>query len=153
MAVFTTWFGRSARVDDDAGTPVGINLAVGAVTITAAVFVAASVPIADPQWRCAVVAVAVGLFAAFTLDWPAVAAVVLPTWMIMNGFLVNRLGDLSWHGRADLDRFVVLVVAGCLGLAVGKAHRRVHGLRERWQLAAVVHEMRTEINEETKHRA
>jgi MFS family permease len=153
MTVFTTWFGRSARIDDDTGTPVGINVAVGAVTITAAVFVAASVPIADPQWRCAVVAVALGLFAAFVVDWLAVAVVVLPTWMIMNGFLVNRLGDLSWHGWVDLDRFVVLVVAGCLGLAVGAAHRRVHGLRERWQLEAAVQEMRTEFNEETKHRA
>jgi hypothetical protein len=153
MTVFITWLRRSARIDDDAGTPIGINLAVGAVMITAAVFAAASVPIADPQWRCAVVAVALGLFAAFTLDWLAVAAVVLPTWMIMNGFLVNHLGDLSWHGRADLDRFVVLVGAGLVGLAVGGARQRVQGLRERWQWAGVVQEMRTEFNEETKHRA
>jgi hypothetical protein len=114
---------------------------------------AASVPIADPQWRCAVVAAALGLFAAFTIDWLAVAALVLPTWMVMHGFLVNRLGDLSWHGRADVDRLVALVIAGGLGLCTGAAYRRMHGLRQRWELAGLVHEMRTEINEETKHRA
>lgn len=36
--MITTGFGGSARIDDDAGTPVGINVAVAAVTI------------ADPQW-------------------------------------------------------------------------------------------------------
>ena len=148
--MFTTWFSRSARIDDDTGTPVGINVAVGAVTITIALFAASAVPIVDPQWRCAVVAAALGLFAASTVDWVAVSAVVLPTWMIMNGFLVNQLGDLTWHGRADLDRFLALVVAGGIGLTVGAARRRLLDLRERGQLGAAVQGLRTEFNKETK---
>jgi hypothetical protein len=158
MAVFTTWFARSARIDDDTGaddggTPVGINVAVAAVCLTAAVFAAAAVPITDPQGRCAVVALVLGLFAAFTVDRLAVAAVVIPTWMVMNGFLVNQLGDLTWHGWADVDRFAVLVAAGGLGLAISGARRRMHGLRERWQLGVLVQDMRADFNKETKHRA
>jgi hypothetical protein len=115
--VFTTWFARSDRIGDDTGTPVGINVAVGVVIITVASFVAASVPIAEPQWRCAVVALGLGLFAVVAADWLAVATVVVPTWMIMNGFLVNHLGELSWHGVADLDRLLALSIAGVIGLA------------------------------------
>jgi len=125
MTVITTWFGRFARADLDSGTPVGINVAVGAVTIGAAALAAASVPITDPRLRCVVVALAVGLFAAGTVDGRAVALVILPAWMIMNGFLVNHLGDLSWHGRADLDRILVLLAAGGIGLATGAAYRAV----------------------------
>jgi len=148
--VFTTWFSRSARMDDDTGTPVGINIAVGAGIITVALLAASTVPAVDPQWRCAVVAAALGLFAASTVDWVAVSAVVLPTWMVMNGFLVNQLGDLSWHGWADLDRFLALVAAGCLGLAVGTARRGLLHLREQGQLGAAVQNMRTEFNKETR---
>lgn len=151
--MFITWFGRSPRIDVDTGTPVGINVAVGAVTISMAMVAAATVPITDPQWRCAPVAVAMGLFAAGTFDWRAVALIVVPAWMVMNGFLVNHLGELSWHGWADLDRFLVLVVAGGVGLAVASAHRGLKDRRERWPLGAAVHEMRREINEETKQRA
>jgi hypothetical protein len=150
MTVFTTWFGRPAQLDDDTGTPVGINVAVGAAAITTALFAASVVPIVDPQWRCAVVAGALGLFAAVTVDWVAVSAVVLPTWMVMNGFLVNRLGDLTWHGWADLDRFLALVAAGGIGLAVGAARRALLGIREQGRVALAVQTMRTEFNKETK---
>jgi hypothetical protein len=153
MAVFTIWFGRSARIDDDAGTPVGINVAVGAVTISVAMAAAASVPVTDPQWRCAVVALAVGLFAMGTSDGRAVALIVLPAWMVMNGFLIHHQGELSWQGWADLDRVLVLATAGGIGLAVAAANRELQEHRERWQLGAAVQAMRTAINEETKHRA
>ena len=148
--MFTTWFSQSAQLDDDTGTPVGINVAVGAVAITTALFAASAVPIVDPQWRCAVVAGALGLFAAFTVDWVAVSAVVLPTWMVMNGFLVNQLGDLTWHGWADLDRFLALVAAGGIGLAVGAARRTLLDVREQGRLGMAVQAMRTEFTKETK---
>lgn len=148
--MLTTRLGWPVQLDDDTATPLGINVAIGAVVITAAMFAAAAVPIGDPQGRCAVVAVALGLFAVFTTDRLAVSAIVLPTWMIMNGFLVNHLGDLSWHGWGDLDRFLALVAAGVIGLAIGAAHQRIRELRERWRLGAAVQEMRTEFNKETK---
>ena len=148
--MFTTWLSRSARIDDDTGTPVGINVAVGAATITIALFAASAVPIVDPQWRCAVVAAALGLFAASTVDWVAVSAVVLPTWMVMNGFLVNHLGDLTWHGWADVDRFLALVAAGGAGLAVSAARRALLDLREPERLGVAVQNLRTEFTKETK---
>jgi len=55
-----------------------------------------------------------------------------------------------WHGWADLDRFLALVAAGLTGLAVGATHRSMRDLRERWQLGAVVQDMRTEFNKETQ---
>lgn len=155
--MFWTWFGRFLNAEDD-GTPVGINITVGAVAMVVSAFIAARIPTADPQLRCAVVALAIGGFAAFTVDRRALVAVILPAWLIMNGFLVNRLGDLSWHGTADVDRFLVLVVAGAAGLVAGATGRRLHGVRDRWQMGALVeqmqvHEMNAEINEETKRRA
>jgi hypothetical protein len=155
MAMFRTWFaGGSVRSGDDDRTPVGINIAVGAVMIIVAMFLAARLPVADATWRSASVAVALGTFAAFTVDPLALAALLLPTWMIMNGFLVNRLGDLSWHGIADLYRILALAGAGGLGLMLGEITRRAHGLRERWRLGVVVEAMAaTEFDKEEGHRA
>jgi hypothetical protein len=106
-------------VDDDTGTPLGIDVTVGAVTVTTGMFVAASFPGTDPRWRCAIVATAVGLFAAYTTNRAAVVLIIPATWMVMDGFLVNRLGELSWDGGPDLARFLVLVAAGGFGLALG----------------------------------
>jgi hypothetical protein len=117
--VVRTWLGRLGQVDDGRGTPLGIDVAVGAVAVTVGMFVAASFPGADPRWRCAIVATALGLFAAYTANRAAVALIIPATWMVMDGFLVNRLGELSWDGWPDLARFLVLVAAGCFGLAVG----------------------------------
>lgn len=114
-----TWLGRLGRVDDT-GTPLGIDVTVGAVSVTTGMFVAASFPDTDPRWRCAIVAMALGLFAAYTTNRAAVALIIPATWMVMDGFLVNRLGELSWDGGPDLARFLVLVAAGCFGLALGQ---------------------------------
>jgi MFS family permease len=151
--VVITWFARSARIGDDAGTPVGINVAVGAVIITASSFLADAVPAGRPQWRCAVVALGLGLLAVVTADRLAVATVVVPTWMVMNGFLVNHLGTLSWHGWADVERLLALSLAGLTGLAVVAVARLWREQRERWQLGLEVQDLRTEFNKETKQRA
>ena len=99
--MFRTWFGdRSVHSDDDDRTPVGINIAVGAVVISVATYLAAWLPVADASGGDARAwLVAVGAFAAFTLDRLALAALLLPTWMIMNGFLVNRLE--TCHGTRN----------------------------------------------------
>lgn len=153
--MFRTWFGdKSVRSGDDDRTPVGINIAVGAVVISVAIYLAAWLPVADAYWRCASVAVAVGAFAAITLDRLALVALLLPTWMIMNGFLVNRLGDLSWHGTADLYRFLALAGVGGLGLILGEITRQVRGMRERWRLGVVAGAMATtEFDKKEGHRA
>jgi len=45
----------------------------------------------------------------------------------LHGFLVNRLGELSWHGWSDLLRLVVLALIGSIGVALGAG---LDGLRE-----------------------
>ena len=158
MAVYTT-FGDGAVRAADEGTPVGINVALGAVVIVAATALAARLPGADSIGRSALVAIGLAVFAAGTVDWRAVLGLVLPAWLVMNGFLVNRLGDLSWHGRADLVRVLILLSGGCAGLIAGAVNRRMLEARERWHLGALVTAMATEkdptaeLTEETSQRA
>lgn len=158
-SVFTNRFGATNRLGsasgwtDDEGTPVGINVAVGAVAIVAAMFIAAVIPAVDAGWRCAVVAAAMGVFAALTVDPLALAALVPSTWLVMNGFLVNRLGNLSWHGASDGYRFLALTVLAGLGLAVGALHRRRRDLRAQWHLGMAVELMRSEFDEEMNRSA
>jgi len=132
---------------------VGINIAVGAVLITMVTLIAAQVPVASAGWRYGLVEASVGVFAAFTLDPAAVLFLVLATWMIVNGFLVDRSGDLSWHGSADVYRFLILVAVGVAGLGIGEISRRVSDLRERWRLGAVVEAISREFDEEGRHHA
>jgi hypothetical protein len=40
-----------------------------------------------------------------------------------EGFLVDRFGVLSWHGRPDIHRAAMIVVAGALGQIVGWVRR------------------------------
>jgi hypothetical protein len=106
--------------------PVGIDIAGGAAVIVFAAIGAAAVPAADPWWRLAVMAVAVGGFAALSGDRLASFAVVLLAWLVVNGFLVDRYGQLSWHGSADLARLLVLAGSAFLGLVAGPP--RVHNV-------------------------
>lgn len=150
--MFWSGFGGFVRSDDD-GTPVGINVAVGAVAVTAATFLAARLPVADAAGRCAVVALVLGAFALITVDPAAVLFLLPAAWMIMNGFLVNGSGDLSWHGPADLYRFLVLTGVGAFGLVLGELTRQIRETRDRRRLGAVVGAMATEFDEEASHRA
>ena len=134
-------------------TPVGINLAAGAAMVVAAALIAATIPAADAGWRFAVVALAVGLFAALTLDQLALAGVALLGWLVVNGFLVDRFGELSWHGSADLYRMLLLVVSGAFGLAVGEVYRQLAALRARWMAEAWEGTTATDVNEEERHGA
>jgi hypothetical protein len=141
-----------AMFDDD-GTPAGITLAVGAVVIVAAAALAGQIPRAETSWRCGVMALTLGLFAAFTVAPLALTAMVVPTWMITNGFLVNQFGVLSWHGQADLDRLLTLTAAVCVGLAIGAAGRQLRAARDRWELGASVEAMKAEMTKETNQSA
>jgi hypothetical protein len=134
-------------------TPAGINLAAGTAMVIAAALVAALIPTAHTGWRFAVVAVAVGMFAALTLDQLALAGVALLGWLVVNGFLVDRLGELSWHGSPDLYRLLLLVVSGAFGLAVGEIFRQLVALRARWMAEAQKGAPAMDIDEEERHGA
>jgi MFS family permease len=134
-------------------TPVGINLAAGTAMVIAAALVAAPIPTTHTGWRFAVVAVAVGSFAALTLDQLVLAGVALLGWLVVNGFLVDRLGELSWHGSPDLYRMLLLLVAGAFGLAVGEIFRRLVVLRARWMTEAPEGASALDVDEEERHGA
>jgi hypothetical protein len=80
-------------------------------------------------------AVAVGLFAAISLDQRALVAITVIAFGISNGFLEDRFGQLSWHGSGDVWRLLLLVTAAGWGLAVGEAYRYVRALRSRWTVS------------------
>ena len=119
-------------------TPVGITIGFGALGIVVAALIAAAIPDAYPNWRFGVIAVAVGAFAALTLDEIALGVIAVIAFGIVNGFLEDQFGQLSWHGSEDLWRLLVLVIASASGLAVGEAYRYVRTLRARWRTDAEV---------------
>lgn len=112
-------------------TPTGFAIGAGAVGLVAAAIIAAAIPVADGGWRFAVIAVSVGVFAAISLDQLALAGIVVLAFLISNGFLEDRLGQLAWHGSHDLWRISLLVIAGAGGLAIGEGARFVSNVRVR----------------------
>jgi hypothetical protein len=141
----------SVAVDDR--TPTGITIGVGSVAVVAAASVAALIPPRDAGWRFAVVAGVLGLFAALTRSEWAVAAMAALSWFVVNGFLVNRAGELSWHGSPDLLRLMLLVLIGGSGLALGQGIRGLREARARWRAGAYVAALATENNEKEKRDA
>ncbi len=114
------------------GAPTGISLAVGAVAVVTAAMVAAALPASAPAWRAGMLGVTVCAFAAITVNWRAVAGVGLLAWLVADGFLENRRGDLSWHGSSDTRLITVVVATAGIGLAIGATWHRVGSLREQW---------------------
>jgi hypothetical protein len=115
-------------------TPIGIAVGIGATAMVAAAVVAATIPTAYPGWRFGVIAVAIFLFAAGSLDHVALAIVAVVGALIFDGFLEDRFGQLAWHAD-DLYRLMLLVMVGAFGLAVGEAIRFVRDLRLRYRMA------------------
>jgi hypothetical protein len=129
-------------------TPVGINVGVGSAAVVAAGLVGAAIPGTEGGLRFAVVALAVMAFAAATLDELALAVVVPLGFGILNGFLENQHGQLSWHGSSDLWRLMVLVISAGLGLTAGEALAYVRRLRLTWRAQLDAHS-----DEEERHGA
>ena len=114
-----------------ARTPVGVNVGIGAVLIVAGALVAAGIPAAHRGWRLDLVGVSVGVAAAVTADHLAMAAVVPLGWLVADGFLENRSGELTWHGSADMYLILLLVMAAAIGLAAGEARGLIAARRDR----------------------
>jgi hypothetical protein len=113
-------------------TPVGINVGVGSAVVVAAGLVGAAIPGTEGGLRFAVIALAVAGFAGATLDELALAVVVPLGFGVLNGFLENQHGQLSWHGSSDLWRLMVLVISAGLGLTAGEAVAYVRRTRAKW---------------------
>lgn len=134
-------------------TPLGIAVGIGAIAIVVAGLVAAMIPVAYPGWRFGVIAFAVWLFAAVSLDQVALAAVAVIGFLINNGFLEDRFGQLGWHGFDDLWRLVLLVMVGAWGLAVGEGYRFVRDLRVRRRRTTVGNRAAAPWKDKEKHGA
>lgn len=120
-------WGLPGRAAD--ASPVGIVIAGGVVLVVAAALVSAAVPATAPGVRLGVFAVALVGFAALAVDPVATAAVTGMAALVFNGFLVNQLGELSWHGAADAGRLALLVAAAVTGFAAGTGYRWVRRAR------------------------
>ena len=78
---------------------------VGATIVSALAFTA---PIAG----LVVMALAVAGYAMFVDDVRAALATGAVGYLLFDGFLVNRYGDLTWPGTTSLVAFVLAVVLG-----------------------------------------
>ncbi|NJC70012.1 hypothetical protein HC031_09860 [Planosporangium thailandense] len=120
--------GRRSRPSTKETTPTGVAVAAGSAVVVVAAFVTVAVPPSAGVWRIGVVAVALAVFAALTGNVVAVAAVGVLAFGVFDGFLVNQLGELSWHGADDAWRIATLAAAA-VGLLAGSAYRAVRHAR------------------------
>jgi hypothetical protein len=112
-----------------AETPFGIDLAVGAVVMVAAVLGAGAL-FPDVPGRLVVVALALAGYTALVGQARAGLATVVVGFLLFNGFLVNRYGELSWDGTTSAWHLGLLALAAGAGLAVRWVRRA--RVREAW---------------------
>ncbi len=103
--------------------PVGIRLAAGLTTVVAAAVVASFVPAGHVLVRSVVPMVAVAALAAVVDDWRATASAAAFGFLVVNGFLTDRYGQLAWHGGADALRLLAMLGAACVGTWAGRGWR------------------------------
>jgi hypothetical protein len=87
--------------------------------VVAAVMVAALLPVDAGGWRLVPIALVLVALGAYTVDPAAMALVATIAYLLGIGFLVNRLGIVSWHGTADLVRILVVTASSGVGLGIG----------------------------------
>jgi hypothetical protein len=126
-------------------TPLGINTGLGAVVVAVCCLVPANTDAQGVNARLAVLAVGIAAFAATVVDPLAVAVTAGVGFLLFDGFVEGRQGDLVWNGRSDLLRLALLYGVGALGLILGA----VHGRRERRRALLVEVNARTCKSEES----
>ncbi|MCP2328431.1 MFS family permease [Hamadaea flava] len=107
----------------DPGRPQGILVGLGSLVVIVVAFVASAVPPADAVLRYAVLVLAVFGFAAATSVWRAPIVTAVIGFLVFGGFLVNHLGQLTWHGSSDGIRLVALGAAVIFGRLAGDVFR------------------------------
>jgi len=107
-----------------AGPAVGLQVGAGALAVLAATISGAMLPAAVGGWRLAPVAVAVLAFAMLPVKARAVLSTAALGYLLTLGFLVNRFGELSWHGAPDVGRLALVGGAAGVGSAIGAISKR-----------------------------
>ena len=118
------WSGKPDQPQrTDRSLPQGILVSLGAVMVIIAGFAASAIPAQHVVIRYGVLVVTVFAFTAITSVWAAAATVAVIGFAVFDGFLVNQLGELSWHGDADLTRLLALTGAVIFGRLAGDTWR------------------------------
>lgn len=100
-----------------AGVPFGFSAPLGAALVAAACLFAGAFP-ATAAARLWLPAAAVAAVAFLSRDWRAGLAVAGVAFLLVDGFLENRSGLLTWH-PGDGVRLGVLLCVAVLGAALG----------------------------------
>jgi hypothetical protein len=109
---------RPERVARTSSTPAGIELGLGSGVAVASVVVAAMLPASAGDWRLAPVAAALLWLGTWMLRRTIIAVAVI-AYLLVDGFLVNRSGVLTWDGLPDTYRVLMLTGTAAIGLLVG----------------------------------
>jgi hypothetical protein len=109
---------------------LGIDLAVGAAAMSGAAMVAAAFP--GVPIRLGVMAVATAVYAALVENARAGLATAGLGYLVFNGFLVNRFGELTWNGMNSIRHAAVLAAAAGVGLGF-RCLRRPPTSIQRWR--------------------
>jgi hypothetical protein len=109
------------------GTPAGIAVGTGAVALVGATLLASLLPGAGPRLAVLVVTVAGNAFGAD--DAPAALTIAALAWPLGNGFLLNRMGTLSWHAGIDVRYLLALSAAAAVGTAAARILGRAAAAR------------------------
>jgi hypothetical protein len=109
---------RLERVARGSSTPAGIALGVGSGVTVVSVIVAALVPSSAGDWRLAPVAAALFWLGTW-MPRRTIIAVAVIAYLLVDGFLVNRSGVLTWDGLPDIYRVLMLTGAAAIGLLGG----------------------------------
>ena len=116
-----------------AAPPFGFGVAGGAVVGVTAV-AAAAVLLPGSAAQLVLVAVAVGVYAAVVGDVRVSLVTAGLTYLLFDGFLVNRYGELSWDGTTSAWHLFGFALA----LLLGSGHRLARAARN-WAALAIVH--------------
>lgn len=115
---------------DDERRPTGLAVAGGAVVVVGAAVLAALL-VDTPGPRLGLLTATVLVFTAAAGDGKAAIGVSAMAWAVGNGFLINRLGQLTWHGRLDVWFVMGLLSAVSVGMVTAQVREGMRS-RRRW---------------------
>jgi hypothetical protein len=101
--------------------PTSFCVAAGYVTVIVACFAATIFPPSAGTERLLMLAVVIAGFSAIVRDTTAAVVTAGLALLFYLGFLVDRYGELRWHGGVDVERAAVLLAAALIGISVGRA--------------------------------
>jgi hypothetical protein len=107
-------------------TPFELGIPLGALTmVVAALIDSAAVAPRHEGARIAVIAAAVAIFCALVGEWRSGVATALVGYLLLDGFLLNREGDLTWSHTSSPYAVAAVAVAAVAGMLAGWSFRRL----------------------------